>query len=428
MATRPTTARTRADVVVVGAGPAGLAAAAACAEADLETVLVDAAPGRPWPQTFGAWMDELPAHVGADLWSRSWSDVRVVTNRRSLPIDRRYVLLDNSAVQCRLRGWLERRGGKVISGRCRHVRVGSDRLGVVLDSEEDIETRAVVDASGHRPALVTMPVGPEPARQTAYGLFGRFPTPPAAPGAMTFMDITEPGGVTASGNPTPRSRAPSFLYAMDLGDGRWLAEETSLAARPGMPLDELARRLDLRLHRRRAMPLTVERTERVSFPMGVPVPPMNQPVIGFGAAAGMVHPATGFQVARSLRTAPVLADALAEAMAAGAGVADTAKAGWAVVWTPDALRQRALHQLGLMTMLGLDLPRFQQFFDVFFAVEDWGGYVSGAASVSDLRRIMRRVFVAAPAGLRAAMIRAAVTHPGLVASVLGHAPRGGVRD
>ncbi|MDQ2706969.1 MAG: lycopene cyclase family protein, partial [Actinomycetota bacterium] len=51
------------DVLVVGAGPAGRAVAAACAEHGLDTGLLDPAPTRPWRATYGAWSDELPAEL-----------------------------------------------------------------------------------------------------------------------------------------------------------------------------------------------------------------------------------------------------------------------------------------------------------------------------------------------------------------------------
>ena len=47
------------DVVVAGDGPAGAAVAAAADAAGLRTVLVGS--GRPWTNTYGAWVDEVPA-------------------------------------------------------------------------------------------------------------------------------------------------------------------------------------------------------------------------------------------------------------------------------------------------------------------------------------------------------------------------------
>ena len=39
-----------------------------------------------------------------------------------------------------------------------------------------------------------------------------------------------------------RSEPPTFLYAMDLGDGVFFVEETSLALAPGVPYDVLKQR------------------------------------------------------------------------------------------------------------------------------------------------------------------------------------------
>ena len=57
----------RMDVLVVGAGPAGMALAAQCARRGLRTGLVDPAPQRPWTATYGMWADELPAGLPASV-------------------------------------------------------------------------------------------------------------------------------------------------------------------------------------------------------------------------------------------------------------------------------------------------------------------------------------------------------------------------
>ena len=419
-----------ADVVVVGAGPAGFAVAAACAASSLVTVVVDPDPTRPWPQTFGAWADELPGDVDAPLLARSWNDVRVETQNRSLALGRRYVLLDNAALSAGLRRALEDAGGLVVAGRVRGFRVDSEpvrgapretqRFSLRLDVDRTLHARAVIDASGHRPALVMSPVGPPPALQTAHGVIGRFARPPAAPGATTFMDLTPPPG-TDDG---PFAGVPSFLYAMDLGGDRWLVEETCLAARPAMPISVLSNRLDARLAARGAPPATVEATERVAFPMGAPLPFLDQPVIGFGAAAGMVHPATGFSVARSLRMAPRVAEAVTGAVRAGLPALDVARAGWSAVWTADALRQRALHNVGLAALLSLDAVQLQAFFEAFFRLprHEWTSYMSGSPSAGALAKTMLRVFLSSPGSVRLALARAVAAHPGRLASVMREPP------
>ena len=146
------------------------------------------------------------------------------------------------------------------------------------------------------------------AEQTAYGVVVDAATaaPLVGPGEALFMDWRpdhgEPGW-------------PTFLYAVPLGGDAVLLEETSLARRPGLPLARAAPpparpARPPRHHRRHAD----ARVERVRFPVDRPRH-ATPGVLGFGAAAPLVHPATGFSVADALRLAPVVADALAHAAA-----------------------------------------------------------------------------------------------------------------
>lgn len=56
------------DLVVVGAGPAGLALAGACAREGLSVAVVAPEPEAPWVPSYGAWAGELP-----DYW-REWAE------------------------------------------------------------------------------------------------------------------------------------------------------------------------------------------------------------------------------------------------------------------------------------------------------------------------------------------------------------------
>ena len=119
-------------------------------------------------------------------------------------------------------------------------------------------------------------------------------------------------------------------------------EETSLVARPGLPLKELERRTYLRLEH-----LGVElkgkhpdEPDELSYiPMGGPPPDANQRVIAFGAAAALVHPATGYQLCRMLAAAPKVADALITAHREKRTPDAAARAAYAAVWcVPESRR------------------------------------------------------------------------------------------
>ena len=56
----------------------------------------------------------------------------------------------------------------------------------------------------------------------------------------------------------------------------------------------------------------IEEEEYCLIPMGGVLPKHPQRVLGVGGTAGMVHPSTGFMMARMLGMAPTVADAIVE--------------------------------------------------------------------------------------------------------------------
>ena len=377
----------RADVAVAGAGPAGLALAVACAERGLDVMLVAPRPEQPWTQTFGLWIDEARAAGVEDGLAARWSTT-VIHARPGAPqrLARGYALIDGQALPGLLRARLRAAGGVIRSGRVS----GVEPRGLALSGGDRIEATAVVDATGHAPTLIDRP--PPRAFQSAFGIVGHFPTAPAEPGAMTLMDL-RPHRLGARGR-DGQTPDPTFLYAADLGAGRWFVEETSLARARPLAFADLRARLRQRLPVLDSGRVEIEGEERCVFPMGAPLPPRPGRVIPFGAAAGMVHPASGYQVGAALTAAPGLADAIAKTIAAGAQPAEVASAGWDALGSPDRRRQRALHQLGLEALLRFDQSALQQFFATFFDLPEarWRAYLSGADDVAEVRRTMLTVF------------------------------------
>lgn len=135
---------------------------------------------------------------------------------------------------------------------------------------------------------------------------------------------------------------PSFLYAMPLGGNRVFLEETCLVAKPALPFAVLKRRLDRRLRAMGVRVTQVHEEEWSYIPVGGPLPLPNQTLTAFGAAANLVHPATGFSVARSFREAPAMADALEGVLKQGLSVADASTSVWATLW-PQEKRTQVSH-------------------------------------------------------------------------------------
>jgi lycopene beta-cyclase len=385
------------DVLVLGAGPAGRAAAAACAQAGLDVRLLAPAPHATWTQTYGAWLDELAAAGLSTVARHQWDTVLVRTTGPQLrPLGRTYVLIDNDRLRTTLTA--RARDASTVVGRAADLQRARDRLVVTTTAGERLAARVVIDATGHPPTF-----GPPPAsalaHQTAFGIVARFDTPPIPHGTMCLMDFD----ASAFGDGGP----PTFLYAMDLFDGTWLVEETSLAGRPAVGLALLRQRLERRLAHRGCAPTHVLATERVAFPMDAPVA-RSGPAVAFGAAAGMIHPATGYQVATALQRAPVLAAALCRALADGADVATAARAGHRAVWSADDVRRDALYRFGLDVVLALDAAQTRAFFAGFFALpaSQWHAYLSRTASPLQLHRTMLALMARVPARVRRRVLHA----------------------
>ena len=216
-------------------------------------------------------------------------------------------------------------------------------------------------------------------------------------------------------------REPTFLYAMDLGGGRYFTEETSLARRPGLSFEVLKDRLHRRLAHRGVAVQRVFETEGCLFPMGLPLPDLTQRALGFGGAASMVHPASGYMIASVLRAAPRLADTIASNLHRESPEALSRQA-WQTLWPAEQIRRRSLYLFGLEALLKMNAEQLRGFFAAFFALPAplWQGYLSGTLSVREQAEAMARLFAHAPNGVRLPLTRTAFGHGGLLAGALTH--------
>lgn len=367
------------DVLVVGAGPAGMALAAACAERGLRTTLVDPTPERPWRATYAAWRHELPTHLPTGVLAATVSQARAVARTdHALP---EYVVLDNTALRAHLQHPdVVMRPGKAVGV----VHSGSGSTVLLADGER-LAAALVVDATGARRALTGGPPQRPTAEQSAFGLLvpEDLVRDLLAPGEALFMDW-RPAPDRSGGWPT-------FLYAVPVGGGQVLVEETSLAHRPGLPAAVLRRRLCSRLDALGVPRHTLGPRERVLFPLDLPVPRPRR-VVPFGSAAALVHPATGYSVATSLTLAPRVAQAIADTLPHGPAAAVTAA--WRALWPPTASVVHMLRRRGLEALLTLPEAEVPEFFEAFFALPEHlrRAYLSGREDLRGTVTAMAAVF------------------------------------
>lgn len=319
-------------MAVVGLGPAGRSLASACAARGLHVVALDPRPDAVWAPTYGVWEDELAGLPSSVVRSRlAAPEVRAVDVHR---LARPYAVLDNAALQAALP--------------LDDVDVRRERLDDAAVASLTGSARVVVDARGARPGGLD-PHDPAPA-QTAFGVV--LPdqvAEPALQGAEALLMDWRTDW--ADGEPVG---PPTFLYAIGLGDGTTLLEETCLAAAPPLPVEELKARLRRRLASRGVDPAAVDRPlhrEVVHIPMRGRGEPPVPGTLAHGVAGRGGHVVTGYSVAHALRRSRTLADEVAFGRVPGRVDA---------VQPVDALREA-----GLRAVLRLDVDGTLALFDGF---------------------------------------------------------------
>jgi lycopene cyclase-like protein len=328
-----------------------------------------------------------------------WSDSLSYFNDQPLRHGLDYGLFDRTKLQnhwlaiCAASGMVWHQGQAIALDHGRQVSTLATACG------QQLQARLVVDASGHQPVFVQRPDQGPVAGQAAYGVVGRFSAPPVQSGQFVLMDYRS----DHLGEGEAQAGTPTFLYAMDLGDGLFFAEETSLALAPPVPFAVLKDRLHRRLAHGGIQVEQVEHEEFCLFPMNLPLPDLSQQVVGFGGAASMVHPASGYMVGSLLRRAPALADAIAQGLADPALTSPAVAAmAWQALWPLELRRKHALYCFGLEKLMRYPSAQLRQFFATFFALpqEYWYGFLTNTLSLPELVVAMLRLFATAPWSVR----------------------------
>ena len=393
------------DVAVVGDGPAGSALARQLTLHGADVVLFGE--DRPWDATYTTWVDDLDGVSVIDaaaIWLHRFESVAVDFGWPMM-VQRSYGVIDNQRLRSGLRDGVAHDIGRVVSASDTRARIVIDATG--WPSGLDDADRCLVERD-------------EMAWQTAIGVV--VPEPPEGPlGKPTVMDFSDP-------HVPDDVDSPTFVYAFPVVDG-WLIEETVLAG-PAVDPDSLLPRLASRLGE--SVEHLLERAvrlERVRIPMGASVqtrpgrrhaPEAGMATVRFGAAAGMIHPATGYSIASSLRAVDRVADAVIKRLdrSGPANHAADIAAVSDAVWPRSLRRTRRLHDFGLEVLVGLDAAETRSFFQAFFElpVNQWGAYLRIDTPPGELARIMSSMFAQADWPLRLQLVTG---NPRSLLAVLG---------
>jgi len=409
-------------IAIAGDGPAALFLGVACAEAGLDVVISGPGIDLPWTNRYGAWADELDGlglrSAYADVFDQTDAWMGEGEHRR---LDRGYVRLDSDRLQWLLMDRFNDAGGILVGAAVEAIRPAPGGARVELDNGDTLRSTVAVDATGGR-SYLTERRGKARSFQTAYGIECTLTgEQPWARDAMTLMDFRSPAG-----EPGPND-VPTFLYAMPLENGRWFLEETVLTRGPMVPPDQLHERLQRRLAALGNTIVDASGQERCVIAMDLPRPIEGQGHVAWGAAASMIHPATGYSLAYVANRAPVVAAVLAHELRRPGS--DTPRRALAAaqdaVWSADDLRTDELYRFGASTLANADLVRYRRFFGAFFELpeEVWRGYLSRTLSPTQLRNAMLGLFARLNPGLQASLASHVVRQPGRVLRGLLPDPR-----
>ncbi len=397
-----------ADVLVLGAGPAALCIASELVQHGLDVqAIASQSPEEPWPNTYGIWAEELESLNMADLLEHRWTKTVSFFGSGQgdfgkLPTthDFDYGLFDQKAFQKTLLKKCE--GLSWIIETVESIVFKEGNTQVKCASGETFWARIVIDASGHKSSFVKRPYKELVAQQAAYGVVGKFSSPPVDKEQFVLMDF-RPDHL----NQKQLSEPPSFLYAMDFGNDIYFVEETSLASAPPLSFKSLKERLDLRLSHRGITIQEILHEEHCLFPMNLPLPYLDQPLLAFGGSASMVHPASGYMVGALLRRSPSLAKELAKLISINPKLDSyhLAKHAWKVLWTPELVQRHRLYQFGLERLMSFDEQLLRKFFATFFKLptRHWYGFLANTLPLPKLVIVMLRLFYIAPLEVKIGM-------------------------
>ncbi|KAK8351435.1 hypothetical protein V6Z12_A05G032900 [Gossypium hirsutum] len=366
------------DLVVIGCGPAGLALAAESAKLGLNVGLIG--PDLPFTNNYGVWEDEFKDLGLERCIEHVWRDTIVyLDDDKPIMIGRAYGRVSRYLLHEELLRRCIESGVMYLNSKVETIVEATDgRNLVVCEHNRVVPCWLATVASGAASGkLLQYEVGgPRVSVQTAYGVEVEVENNPYDPSLMVFMDYRDYAKQEVQ---SLEAQYPTFLYAMPMSSTRVFFEEWSY------------------------------------IPVGGSLPNTEQKNLAFGAAASMVHPATGYSVVRSLSEAPNYASVIANILKKdnSNGLLTSERNNWNISMQEERKRQRSFFLFGLALILQLDIEGIRTFFHTFFRLPSWmwQGFLGSTLSSADLILFAFYMFVIAPNDMRMSLVRHLISDP-----------------
>uniref|UniRef100_A0A5B7AP73 Putative neoxanthin synthase n=1 Tax=Davidia involucrata TaxID=16924 RepID=A0A5B7AP73_DAVIN len=389
--------RSRFDVIIIGAGPAGLCLAEQVSRYGIQVCCVDPSPLSMWPNNYGVWVDEFESLGLEDCLDKTWPMTCVhINDHKTKYLDRAYGRVSRKQLKMKLLEGCVSNGVKFHKAKVWKAEHKEFDSSVVCDDGIELKASLIVDASGFASSFIEYDKPKNHGYQIAHGILVEVDSHPYDLDKMVLMDWRDSHLGNEPFLRSSNSRFPTFLYAMPFDSNLIFLEETSLVSRPVLSYMEVKRRMVARLRHLGIRVKSLIEDEKCLIPMGGPLPRIPQSVMAIGGSSGVVHPSTGYMVARTLALAPVLAVAIAECLGSTRMIRGQPlyHRVWNGLWPVERRCTREFYSFGMETLLKLDLNGTRRFFDAFFDLDPryWHGFLSSRLSLRELAMLSLSLF------------------------------------
>ncbi|KAF5204490.1 Lycopene beta cyclase protein [Thalictrum thalictroides] len=389
--------RSRYEVIIIGTGPAGLRLAESISVNGIRVCCIDPSPLSMWPNNYGVWVDEFESLGLENCIDKTWPMASVyIDDNKTKYLDRAYGRVSRERLKMKLMEGCISHGVKFLKAKAWQIVHQEFASMVWCDDGCEVKGSLIVDASGFASTFVEYDKPRNHGYQIAHGILAEVEDHPFDLNKMVLMDWRDSHMGNEPYLRDNNNKLPTFLYAMPFSSNLIFLEETSLVSRPTLSYMEIKRRMVARLRNLGIRVKKVIEEEKCLIPMGGPLPRIPQSVMGMGGTAGVVHPSTGYMVARTMALAPVLANVIIECLGSTRMIRGNQlhQRVWNGLWTFDRRSTREFYSFGMETLLKLDLKGTRSFFDAFFDLDPyyWQGFLSSRLSLGELALLSLSLF------------------------------------